>query len=215
MARDPEVARAVERHRARPARFAAPTRACSRARAKDAGPRRQHATRRSSTSPRDAAPAARGRSPAIAGMGRGRASLAVGLFVGMLMMREPAASYASVTACSSRAASSTRRWIRSWPPRPPARRSRRSQLQQSRRRRLPDIPLAARRLPCWPCLSQRRCLAGRGTRGGSSAEGELRPQPRCPSPFCGRSTPRSKATRSTRRPKPRPRRRLAKSAKHG
>jgi hypothetical protein len=99
MARDPEVARAVERHRATAARIRGayegvlaepvPDRLASLVSGTGGAPIVDLAARRSARR-LEAGPL---RLPAWAALA---ASLAVGLFVGMLLMREPAASFASV-----------------------------------------------------------------------------------------------------------------------
>jgi hypothetical protein len=99
MARDPEVARAVERHRATAAQIRGaydgvlaepvPERLAALVAGKGDAPIVNLAARRSSRR-LEAGPL---RLPAWAAMA---ASLAVGLFVGMLVMREPAAPFASV-----------------------------------------------------------------------------------------------------------------------
>ena len=183
MARDPEVARAVERHRATGrAGSRAPTTACSRSPCRErlaalvAGtgdaPIVDLAARRGAPRASRSVRCDCRHGPRIA------ASVAVGLFVGMLLMREPAAPYARPsTACSSRAASSTRRWIRS-----SHRRHRR--LRGSHRHQLPRIATAtiAGRFTC----SATRPLAGLACRSGEdwqlqvlaaapAREGEVRP----------------------------------------
>ena len=122
MARDPEVARAVERHRA----MAAQVRGAYEGVLEEPVPERLAALvaesgrrRRSSTSPRDATPGASRSGHCDCRPGpRWPHRFAVGLFVGMFLMREPAAPYEASTARSWRAASSTRRWIRSSLPLP-------------------------------------------------------------------------------------------------